>query len=231
MRPVSKADKARKPDRIAKQEEADFASAVIEVYRARFNDTTIDPRLASVNKEQWSDVCRVGFGLAAIRQAIDQRFKTMDPEEMQEGPREALAIVDALTSGRAHPIWSFLEGMRTSAHRAGRMRPNNMELMGQDWVLGTVSALKQAGCKHPKRAVVDVCADVGVTLDQQQIRDWERARRKSDDPEAPNRIAGEILNHAQNKMSDELSLADRILKAVRLQTRMLLHQPELKTGK
>ena len=111
-------------DHIAKQEKADFATAVIAVYRARITGAPVDPLLASSMKEKWPDVCRTGFGLAAIRQALDQQFKKIAPEEMQEGPREALAIIDALTTGAAHPIWNFLEGMKTASHRDGRMPPN-----------------------------------------------------------------------------------------------------------
>jgi hypothetical protein len=230
MRPVSKADKARKPDHIAKQEKADFAAAVISVYRSRITGTSIDPKLASSMKERWPDVCRVALGYAATRQAIDRRYKEAVPEEMQEGLREASAMHDAQITGAAHPYWDFVEGMKTGTHRAGRMPPNLIDQMGRDWILGTVRALEQAGSKHAKREVVKMCAEEGVTLQQQQMRDWERARRKSEDPEAPNRMAVDILNHVR-KMNDELSLADRILKAVRPQTRMLLQQPDLKIGK
>jgi hypothetical protein len=227
---VSKASKSPKPDHIAKQEKADFATAVIAVYHANIAGTAIDPRLASSMKEQWPEVCRVGFGLAALRQAVDRRFQEAAPEEMQEGLREALAIVGALTTGAAHPFWTFVEGMKSGGHRAGRMPPNDIDQMGRDWVLGIVRALKQAGHKHAKREVVRVCAEEGVTLDQQRVRDWERARGKSEDPGAPDRMAVDILNRAR-KMNDELSLADRILKAVRPQTQMLLQQPEPKIGK
>jgi hypothetical protein len=181
-------------------------------------------------KERWLDVCRVAYGLAAIRQAVDRRFEEAAPEEMQQGLREALAIVDALTTGAAHPFWTFMEGMKSGAHRAGRMPPTLIDQMGRDWILGTVLALEQVGHKHARREVVRVCAEEGVTLDQQQIRDWERARSRSDDPEAPHRMAVGILKHAQ-EMNDELSLADRVLKAVRPQTQMLLQQPEPKIGK
>jgi hypothetical protein len=180
-------------------------------------------------KQRWLDACRIGYGLAAIRQAVDRRFKEAVPEEMQEGLREALAIVDALTSGRAGPIWDFLDGMRTGAHRDGRMPPNLIDQMGRDWVLGIVCALEQAGNKHAKREVVRMCAEVGVTLDQRQLRSWAEARRRSDDAGAPDRFAVGILKHVQ-EMNDELSLADRILKAVRPQTQMYLQQPEPKSG-
>ena len=148
---------------------------------------------------------------------------------MQEGPREALAIVDALTTGAAHPVWNFLEGMKTGSHRDGRMPPNLIDQMGRDWVLGAVRALEQVGSKHAKREVVNMCVEEGVTLDQRQIRSWEEARTRSEDPGAPDRMAVDIRNHVR-KMNDELSLADRILKAVRLQTRMHLQQPDPKIG-
>jgi hypothetical protein len=221
----------RAPDHIAKQEKADFATAVIAVYHDRIGGDPVDPLLASKMKERWPDVCRVAYGFAAIRQAIDQRYKEAAPEEMhEEGLREGSGIVDAVTSGRAHPVWDFLDGMRTGPHRDGRMPPNRMELLGQHWVLGIVRALEQVGCKHPKREVVRVCAKEGVTLDQQQIRNWERTIGRSDEPTGPDLIAIGILDHVQNKMNDQLSLTDRILKAVRLQIKMYLLQPEPKIG-
>ena len=219
----------RAPDHLAKQEKADLATAVIAIYTARITGAPVDPLLASSMKEKWPNVCRIGFGLAAIRQALDQQFKKIAPEEMQEGPREALAIIDALTTGAAHPIWNFLEGMKTASHRDGRMPPNLIDQMGRDWVLGAVRALEQVGSKHAKREVVNVCVEEGVTLDQRQIRSWEEARRRSEDPGAPDRMAVDIRNHVR-KVNDELSLADRILKAVRPRTPMFLQQPDPKIG-
>jgi hypothetical protein len=230
MRPVSKAGKRRKPDHITKQDEANFAAAVKAVYRAKLTGAPIDPQLAPSMKERWPDVCRVAYGFVATRQAIDRRFKEAVAEEMQEGLREALAMHDAMTTGAAHPFWAFMEGMRTGTHRPGRMPPNLIDQMGRDWALGIVCALEQAGHKHAKREVVRMCAEEGVTLDQRQLRSWEDARRRSDDPGAPDRFAVDILNHVKEKMNDELSLADRILKAVRPQTQMYLQQPEPKSG-
>jgi hypothetical protein len=104
-----------------------------------------------------------------------------------------------------------------------------MDLMGHHWILGIVRALKQVGCKHPMREVVRVCDEEGVTIDQQQIRNWERAGKSSEEPIGPDLIAVDILNHVR-QMDDKLSLADRILKAVRPHIRMQFLQPEPKSG-
>ena len=76
--------------------------------------------------EQDRDVRRVAFGLAHIRGLIDaaaRAFKEAGAydEKIGSANSEALAVIDALISGRDHPIWKHMKGLRSERFQAAAL--------------------------------------------------------------------------------------------------------------
>ena len=73
---------------------ADFAERVLEVL--------VKAQAGEASSEKDRDVCRVAIGLAFIAHGVKNYSQMAAGAE--SGANEALAIIDALTSGREHPI-------------------------------------------------------------------------------------------------------------------------------
>ena len=82
---------------------ADFAQRVLDVL--------VKAQAGEASSEKDRDVCRVAVGLAFITDGVETYSQIAAGAE--SGANEALAIIDALTSGRGHPIWRYI---RASEH-------------------------------------------------------------------------------------------------------------------
>jgi hypothetical protein len=136
---------------------ADFAAAVIELYKA-----AVRGELDKFPGSQDREVREVAFALTTIRQLLDREFApggaAADPGKPMLG---ALAIIDALTSGRDHPIWRHIKGLRSKRFRMQNAPPNRSEELGRACVVGLVRAYQQTAnvsASAARDAVIAVCA-------------------------------------------------------------------------
>lgn len=132
-------------DEFTKEEKAKFATEVIELYQAATEGSALKQQRNN------SDVRRAAFGLVALKQLVDRemlRFRS-DPERLNEtGILEAAAIIDALTTGREHPVWQHIKAMQSEKYRRGLTPPVDRGQRSRDMLAGLVLAYqKQANVK------------------------------------------------------------------------------------
>jgi hypothetical protein len=184
-----------------------FASDVIEVYKAVIAGK---PRQREFGRE----VRQAAHGLAALRQASDYFLEQLfqDDQNITGLPSSALmdaaAILDALTSGKDHPIWRHIDGVRSVAHRPGRAPKATTELLRQSIAGGLVLALQEAGKLSGRQAAVAVISRVQSTdfsFTFEQLRKWA----KHDDA---HEIAKGFIQTARNN-PDTKSLSERVMIA------------------
>jgi hypothetical protein len=119
--------KGRAPPRRRKSDvdAADLARQVRRVYADR-----LAGRLPALPVHR--DALRVANGLAALEQLIDRAF---DEAEMRGdlaafyecGLIEAGEILDALTTGKSHPMWRYVDGMKAAGLKLQNPSPSSTE--------------------------------------------------------------------------------------------------------
>jgi hypothetical protein len=117
-----------------------FAADVIKLYTAALAGQMAGCADSSL------DARRVGFGLVALRQALDPILHRLrnDPLLIAAGGGfEALAILDALTSGRDHPVWKHIDGLRSGRYRPGAAAPVEQERHRRAMLVGVVLAYQE----------------------------------------------------------------------------------------
>jgi len=107
--------KKKDDNTIQKIEEANFAEGCVTAYRMILGYEKFD------GHQPAEDVRQVAIGLALIRELLDGFVASMTESAAMPGSgiREAYAIIDHLTSGRAHPVAKHISGLKSA-----RFRPN-----------------------------------------------------------------------------------------------------------
>jgi hypothetical protein len=200
-----------KKDRIKKDAEKAFVKRVLALYHAELEGTSV--------LEDDRDVRAVAFGLAAITQALnDRKAKYSKYRLMEASIPHADNIVDAITRGFSHPIWTFIAGVRR--FRTGKAEGVDAEMKLREQFAGITLAYCQAAGRPGKplsdRAGAKMVAN-GITwhdhrFSNTQISTWITRHR----PEAEKlsqyflaEAAG--LSPGQDGVRDTHSLADRVL--------------------
>jgi hypothetical protein len=149
-----------------------FAADVIKLYTAALAGQLAGCADSSI------EIRRVGFGLVALRQALDpflHKFRN-DPVRMAAaGGFEALAILDALTSGRDHPIWKHVDGLRSGRYRPGAAAAVEQERHRRAMLVGVVLAYQEktgVSQRAAVQAVVDGIKSPDFPLTFEQLRGW-----------------------------------------------------------
>jgi hypothetical protein len=197
--------KAPHVDDFAKHDDAMFARAVITFHDSQIFDDPIDEAVLRKTADRWDKIYEVGAGLIALRNLADQELDRLRIEKDglhrlgKSGLRQAIGLLDALTTGRRHAIYDLVKGIQSKAFRAVRTRPNVIEKMDMDDLVGLVRALKAAGQKESVaiKQIVRVCKLEPADQWRRRIRDWNR--RSKD--EAPDKVAATLVRNP-----------DRILK-------------------
>jgi hypothetical protein len=123
------------------------------------------------------------------------------PAAGKSGLREAIALLDALATGTRHPVFDLVDGLRSKAFRDKRDKPNAIDKMDIDGILGCVRALIAAtkndtGRRLPEAEaitrVIEACKLEG-RFSARQIRD--RNRRSKDGK--PDLIAVTLLREVK----------------------------------
>lgn len=204
--------------------DADFARTVLEYYRAALREEGPDD-----TPER--DARSVAIGLATITSLLRRERAALKSslDAPATGLVMALEIVDALTTGRGHPIWRHISGVQ-SAFRMGRMRPTGPELMLRWIVVGFVRAYQQTASvsqSEALRRVSDVCRyeHDGDVFTIEQVRGWDRRFIDEADP-GPDAAAAFLIEKA-TELNRPWPLPERLLKVGQAKVHILAAVPVL----
>jgi len=191
--------KARHVDYFTKYDDAIFARAVITFHDSQIFDDPIDETVLRKTADHWNRIYEVGAGLIALRNLAERELDRLRSEKDglhrlgKSGLRQAIGLLDALTTGRRHPIYDLVRGIQSKAFRAVRTRPNVIEKMDMDDLVGLLRALKITGQKESVaiKQIVRVCKLEPADQWRRRIRDWNR--RSKD--EAPDKVAATLARN------------------------------------
>jgi len=188
---------------------ADFAAAVIDLYNAAIRG---ELKIFSGNQDR--EVREVAFGITIIRQLLDREAKA---DKAQPDPTKpilgALAIVDALTSGRDHPIWRHIAGLKSKRFRMQNAPPNLLEQMGRVVVVGLVRAYQEVAnvsASAARDAVIAACRFRDFEFGKEQIRRWDRTFREQSE-QGPDAFAN-LFFEGVKKLEEAIEAGDERAK-------------------
>jgi len=200
---------------------AAFADEVLALFRWAVNGSSGQPPSYSV------DSGKAALGLAAIDQLVRRETDVLkqgnltDLENLAEkGLLDASDMLEALTSGRDHPIFDFVRGIRASGKRPQSAPPTNRELHGRAALVGLVRAYcTAAGASELEalRVVAECCSLENFKFTSEMIKGWGR-RFKDEQNVGPVAFANEFLKKAAQR-PDATPLADRVLEVGQLWAR------------
>jgi hypothetical protein len=188
---------------------ADFAAAVIDLYKH-----AIRGKLAKFSGNQDREVRRVAFGLTIIRQLVERELRASNaPVDPATPLIEGLAIIDALTGGRDHPIWRHIAGLRSGRFRPQNAPPNLIEELRRACVVGLVRAYAQtatASQRAAREAVIKACRFNDFEFGAEQIKRWDRTYREQQD-QGPDAFANEFIKRSKTLKEPPMP-EDRVLR-------------------
>jgi len=159
-----------------KERRAQCATDVIKICDAEIAGKLDDQELSADR-----NVRKAAFGLIALRQAAIhflEKFKNHpdDSRLPKSAFVDAVAIVEALTTGKDHPIWDHIEALQTSKYRSGAALPVETETMRRRMVAGLVLAYKQAAnvrsINKAAHTVADAIKSEDFSFKGDQLRKW-----------------------------------------------------------
>jgi hypothetical protein len=169
--------------------------SIIELYTAAMRG-----ELEKFSGNQDRDVREVAFVLATIRQLLERELRAGFATAGLPGTPilGGLAMIDALTSGRDHPIHRHLAGLRSGRFRPQNAPPNRMEELGRVVVVGLVRAY-EVTAKVPRlaaiKAVSEACRFEDFEFGIEQIKRWDRTCREQQDL-GPDAFANRFIERA-----------------------------------
>jgi hypothetical protein len=193
---------------MAKRDLADFARAVINLHDHKIFDEPLNKRLFTKPTKRWGDVYQVAIGLSTLRTLADRELKRLRKKPRgllslrESGLRQAIALLDALATGKRHPIYDHIAGVQSGAFRPLRTKPNTIEEMDFNGLLAIVRALKAAGVRRQSVAIrqtIKACnlnGRCGAKLER-QIRDFNRRSRDG----TPDQLASVIVQSSKEGKS------------------------------
>jgi hypothetical protein len=182
--------KAPHANDFAKYDDATFARAVITVHNNKIFDDPLDAAVLRKTADRWNKVYEVAAGLIALRNLAEQELDRLRSKQDglrglgTSGLRQAIGLLDALATGKRHPIYDLVSGIQSKAFRAVRTKPNVIEKMDRDDLIALVRVLKRRGVKESVAIEQIICTCKLTPAEQwrRQIRDWNR-RSKDKEPE------------------------------------------------
>jgi hypothetical protein len=108
--------------------------------------------LKATSGDESPEVRQVAFGLAVLQKLVDREISNAPPfAAAPMGLFEAAMILDAVTSGREHPIWQFLSGMRS--RRPNRAQANAIDQKRHEAVVAFARAIADVGAMKMSPAI------------------------------------------------------------------------------
>jgi hypothetical protein len=181
---------------------AQFATDVIELYRAKMAGQTASHPDAEVRA--------VAFGLVALKQAIEPALHRHrnDPQALiYTGAIAADGIIDALTTGRDHPLWTHIAALQTATYRPGA--PGIHEQQRRAMFAGVVLAYQETAGVTLTKASIAVCEGIKAKdfpVTPGQLRKWVERNDT-----AARTYADRFLADAVDVPEDVYSKTERIL--------------------
>ena len=191
-------------------DDADFATAVITLYSAALSN-----KLHTYSGNRNRDVRKVAFGLTTLRQLVDREMRAGNPDPGLP-LLEAQQIIDALTTGRNHPVWHHVRGLKTGSFRPQRSAPNSVERLGRIAVVGLVGAYAQTANVSQRAArevVVQVCRFKDFQFKTEQLKGWDRTFREQKE-QGPEAFASHFVERAAT-LNEPATPEDRVLRVGR----------------
>jgi hypothetical protein len=145
----------------------------------RVLDGLVKARTGAPWSEQDRDVRRLIVGLACIDE-LTRNYSRAAAERVasaETGANEALAIIDAWTSGRDHPtLWKYFEGVRSLKHDPHHAPVNGIDAQRQYMIVGLGLAYEEAAkCTRAEafRDVAHACRLPDLSFDAKLIeKSW-----------------------------------------------------------
>jgi hypothetical protein len=200
---------------------AAFADEVLALLRWARNGHVGQPPSHSVYS------AKAAVGLSAIDQLIRRETDVLkqgnltDLENLADkGLLDASDMLEALMTGRDHPIFNFVQGIRASGKRPQSAPPTIRELHGRAALVGLVRAYcTAAGASELEalRVVAECCSLENFKFTSERIKGWGR-RFKDEQNDGPAAFANDFLKKAAQR-PDATPLADRVLEVGRLWAR------------
>jgi hypothetical protein len=125
----------------------------------------------------------------------------------------ALAIIDALTSGRDHPIWRHIAGLKSKRFRMQNAPPNQAEQVGRIFVVGLVRAYQQTANVSRRaaiQAVIEACRFPDFEFGADQIKRWDRTFREQHE-QGPDAFANHVFERVK-KLEKAIEAGDERAK-------------------
>ena len=201
------------PRRRAAGKRDDFAAAVLHAYKRALG--LIADKHPSDDDH---DVREAAFGLAAIRQLLNEKVdqikqKPFDSDALTAtGIANALALFDSLTTGKDHPIQRYISGLKSRRFRSNAAPPNELVNLGRAIIVATMRLLQETGSSQTSAAqLVCDCLDGGHQLTINKVKGWDRTFRETE--HAMPLAAMNDLRQASERKDPALSLQDRILQS------------------
>jgi len=184
------------PTKRNQEENADFSSAVIRLYKWSTGDMA-----KPYDEEPDRDIRRCANGLRFITVLLEE-YMHMNPRPpgfSDTGVQEAFGIIEHLLTGKAHPISRHIQGIHSERFRANTAPVVDLERLAQAVVVATVIAIMEQNNEIQSRAIREVVkkfisADFAFT--ENQIKGW-MAWFKSHKELLPQAIKSEIIRRSQ----------------------------------
>lgn len=173
--------KAKRPGPLGNSK-SDFAEAVIALYKwglrnplAPFSNGIYN----NFSKCNQREVREVAFGLVMLHHACDRAAESLSKKpakrRVESGISEAYAIIDALTTGLAHPIQRYMTSLRSIKYRPQSAPAGRIKQRRRESVVGFVLAYQKAAGVLQSVAIRDVlkvCHSNEFRLESGAVRQW-----------------------------------------------------------
>jgi hypothetical protein len=189
----------------------DRAQSVIDLYKL-----TLEGKRS---KADWPrDVRQVALGLVVLRQLVDNYKAELAGKSADwranSAIAEADAIIEALVTGHAHPIWDHINSLRSGDFRPQHAPVTRIERQRQLCLIGAIYAYSDASAKRhaeARRIVLESVPSNDFSFTTEQVRKW--MSRLADDPGW--REYAEKIKKRAGELNSQFQLDERILAAGR----------------
>jgi hypothetical protein len=163
-----------------KKELAAFANAVIDFHDHHAFGDPLDQKTQIAARKRWHEVFHVANGLIALRQLANQELDSIRRDQLkrlgESGVRDALSLLDALTTGRRQAVFDLIDGLRWT-NRKERNRPNAVAITDIDGLVASIRLLIHAGELDGKKLKKSQAIEMIIATCKLKPEDFPRYER------------------------------------------------------